>query len=190
MDISKITSDGWINFIGAIISSIMTVISILIAIFINNKQIKQQRIQLIKPYHDALKRSLPSYEGIMTQSDYLDEKDNLLGGFVSVEGRLYILEKHLNDTIETDGLLEYKIDQHKKYIKYWDKADSNIKRFINSDFYNAAISECSDEIIKCYSIFLVSFSNEHFYSGKVITTEVLRENLNRLFDAIGKEEKL
>lgn len=118
------------------IGAAITAISILIAIWMNNKQIKQQKIQSIRPYYDALKESLPSYDS-MTQADYLDEEDNLLGGFVHVEKRLPILEKRLNDGRETNGLLEYKIEYHKKYMEYWSKANLNIEEFMNSGFYNA-----------------------------------------------------
>ncbi|KZL92820.1 hypothetical protein [Clostridium magnum] len=190
MDINKISSDGWLSFIGSMIGAVATVISILIAIRMNNKQIKQQSIKSIRPYHDALKKSLPSYDSIMTQSDYLDEEDNLLGGSVTVEGRLSILEKYLNDDERTNELLEYKIERHKKYIEYWNKANSNIEEFINSGFYNAVKSACNGEVIKCYYDFVVAFHNEHFYSGPIIDTDLLRINLSRLFEAIKKAEKI
>ncbi|WP_198138397.1 hypothetical protein [Clostridium carboxidivorans] len=48
------------------IGSVATEISILITIRMNNKQIEQQKIQSIRPYHDALKKSPPSYDSIMT----------------------------------------------------------------------------------------------------------------------------
>lgn len=56
------------------------------------------------------------YDSIMTKFDYFDEEDNLLYGYVTVEGRLSASDKHLNDGKETNGLLEYKIEQHKKYM--------------------------------------------------------------------------
>lgn len=190
MNISKISSDGWISFTGSMIGAVITIISILIAIKMNNKQIKQQKIQSIRPYHDALKKSLPSYDSIMTQSDYLEEKDNLLGRFVAVEGIIHILEKRLNDGEETNGFLEYKIEQHKKYMDYWRKANSNIEEFMNSGFYNAVKSACNGEVIKCYYDFVVAFNNEHFYSGPVIDTDLLKSNLCRLFEAIKGAEKI
>lgn len=190
MNINQISSDGWISFAGSMVGAVITAISILIAIKMNHKQIKQQKIQLIKPYHDALKKSLPSYDSIMTQSDYLNEEDNLLGGFVDVEGRLSILEKRLNDVEERNGLLEYKIEQHKKYMEYWNRANSNIKEFMNSGFYNAVKSACNGEVIKCYYDFIVAFHNEHFYSGPVIDTNLLKSNLIRLFEAISDAEKI
>lgn len=190
MDINKISPDGWLSFIGSMIGAIATVISILIAIRMNNKQIKQQKIQSIRPYHDALKESLPSYDSIMTQSDYLNEEDNLLGSSVTVEGVLSILERNLNDSQEKNGLLEYKIEQHKKYMEYWSKANSNIENFINSGFYNAVKSACNGEVIKCYYDFVVAFNNEHFYSGPIIDTSLLRGNLIRLFEAIKNAEKI
>ncbi|AWI06718.1 hypothetical protein [Clostridium drakei] len=189
MWINKITADGWISFIGSIIGAIITAISIIITIRINNKQIKQQMIEKIRPYHDALKESIPSYDYIMTQSDYLDEEDNLLGGFVDVEGRLSILEKRLRDSEEPNGLLEYKIEQHKKYMEYWSKSNSKIEEFMNSGFYNAVKSACDGEVIKCYYDFFVAFHNEHFYSGPIIDTDLLRGNLSRLFEAIKNAEK-
>ncbi|GEM_PF-5006483 len=189
MNINEISPDGWLSFIGSMVGAVITVISILIAIWMNNKQIKQQKIQLIKPYHEALIKSLPSYDSIMTQSDYLNE-DNLLGGFVNVEERLYILENRLNDEGETNGLLEYKIKQHKKYMEYWSKANSNIEEFMNSGFYNAVKSACNGEVIKCYYHFVVAFHNEHFYSGPVIDTDLLRSSLSKLFEAIREVEKI
>ncbi|MBN1041469.1 hypothetical protein DVW07_05250 [Clostridium botulinum] len=189
MNINEISSDGWISFTGSMVGAVITVISILIAIRMNNKQIKQQKIQLIKPYHDALKKSLPSYDSIITQSDYLDEEDNLLGGFVNVEGRLSILEKRLNDGEERNGLLEYKIEKHKKYMEYWNRANSNIEEFMNSGFYNAVKSACNGEVIKCYYDFIVAFHNEYFYSGPIIDTDLLKTNLCRLFEVIREAEK-
>ncbi|WP_238918498.1 hypothetical protein [Clostridium sp. YIM B02555] len=63
----------------------------------------------------------------MTKFDYFDEEDNLLYGSVTVEGILSILDKHLNDGEEINGLLECKIEQHKKYMEYLSKANSNIE---------------------------------------------------------------
>lgn len=190
MGINNITADGWISFIGSMVGAIITAISIIIAIRINNKQMKQQIIQKIRPYHDALKGSLPSYDYIMTQSDYLDEEDNLLGGFLDVEGRLSILEKCFNDSEESNGLLKYKIEQHKKYMDYWSKSNSKIEEFMNSGFYNAVKSECNGEVIKCYYDFVVAFHNEHFYCGPIIDTNLLRNYLSRLFEVIKKAEKI
>lgn len=189
MWINKIIADGWISFIGSIIGAVITAISIIITIRINNKQIKQQIIEKIRPHHDALKESLPSYDYIMTQSDYLDKEDNLLGGFVDVEGRFSILEKRLNDSEEPNGLFEYKIEQHKKYMEYWIKSNINIQKFIHSGSYNAVKSACDGEVIKCYYDFVVAFHNEHFYSGPIIDTDLLRSNLSRLFEAIKTAEK-
>lgn len=190
MDISKITPDGWISFIGTVIGSVVTAISILVAIRTNNKQIKQQKIEAIRPYHDALKKSLSSYDSIMTQSDYLENEDSLLGGFASVEGRLSILESRLTDCGKENGIFEHKIEQHKKYMEYWNKANSNIEEFMNSGFYNAVKSACNPEVIECYYNFIVAFNNEHFYSGPVIGSDLLRNNLSRLFEVIRKSEKI
>ncbi len=189
MNINHISADGWISFVGSMVGAVITAISILIAIRMNNKQIKQQKIQLVKPYHDALKKSLPSYDSIMTQSDYLDEEDNLLGGFVDVEGRLSILEKRLDDGKERNGLLKYKIEKHKKYMEYWNRANLNIEKFMNSGFYNAVKSACNGEVIKCYYDFIFAFNNEYFYSGPVIDTDLLKSNLIRLFKAIEEAER-
>lgn len=189
MNFNEISPDGWLSFIGSIVGAVITVISIFIAIRMNNKQIKQQKIQSIRLYHDALKRSLPSYDSIMAQSDYLNEEDNLLDGFVDVQRKLAILEEHLNEEVDTNGLLEYKIEQQKKYIAYWNKASLNIEDFMNSGFYNAVKSACNGDVIKCYYNFVVAFHNEHFYSGPIIDTHLLRRNLSRLFEAIRVTEK-
>ena len=57
-------------------------------------------------------------------------------------------------------------------------------------FYNAVKSACNGEVIKCYYDFVVAFHNEHFYSGPIIDTDLLRSNLSRLFEAIKKAEKI
>lgn len=64
---------------------------------------------MLIPYYEALLKSLPSYDKLMTQADYLDETDNLLGGFISSEDKLHILEKRLERANDDEkGLLEYR----------------------------------------------------------------------------------
>lgn len=190
MNINGITPDGWLSFTGSMVGAVITAISVIIAIRTSSKQINLQKIQSLRTFHDALKESLPSYESIMTQSDYLDEDDSLLGGFVPIEARIDVLENRLKDGDDADGLLRYRIEQHKKYMEYWNKANSNIQNFIHSGYFNAVRSACCSEVLECYSCFLVAFSNEHFYCGPVIDSNLLRGNLYRLFESIREAEKV
>ena len=50
----KVTADGWVGFIGAIIGAVITALSILVAIQHNRKQIKQQNISMLIPYCEAM----------------------------------------------------------------------------------------------------------------------------------------
>lgn len=189
--LSEITADGWISFIGAIIGALITAISILVAICQSKKQIKQQKISMLIPYYEALLKSLPSYDKLMTQADYLDETDNLLGGFTSSEGKLHILEKRLeneNDN-EKKELLEHKVKKQKEYLKYWNEANKKIENFMGDGYYNVIKSACNGDIISSYYDFIVAFHNEHYYCGPVIDTNLLRNNLVRLTEAINRAKK-
>lgn len=187
---SKVTADGWISFIGAIIGALITAISILVAICQSKKQIKQQNIIVLIPYYEALLKSLPSYDKLMTQADYLDETDNLLGGFTSSEGKLHILEKRLENTNDDEkGLLEHKIKKQKEYLEYWNKANKRIENFMSDGYFNAIKSACNGDIISSYYDFIVAFHNEHYYCGPVIDTNLLQNNLVRLMEAINIAKK-
>ena len=127
----------------------------------------------------------------MTQADYLDETDNLLGGFTLSEGKLYILEKRLeneNDN-EKKELLEHKVKKQKEYLEYWNEANKKIENFMGDGYYNAIKSACNGDIISCYYDFIVAFHNEHYYCGPVIDTNLLRNNLVRLAEAINRAKK-
>lgn len=187
----KVTADGWVGFIGAIIGAVITALSILVAIQHNRKQIKQQNISMLIPYCEALLKSLPSYDALMTQADYLDETDNLLGGFTSSEQKLHILENKLENASnnEEKELLEYKVKKQKEYLEYWNKANKKIDNFMSDGYYNAVKSACDSEIISLYYEFIVAFRNEHFYCGPVIDTSLLRTKLVRLMEEINRAKE-
>lgn len=186
--LGEITADGWISFIGSIIGAVITAISILVAIHQSRLQINQQKIAMLVPYYESLLQSLPSYDTIMTQADYLNEDDNLLGGFTSSEDKLYILEERLKSVKDDNdrGSLEYKIKKQKEYLEYWNQANKKIEDFMNDGYYNAIKSACNGDIISCYYDFFVAFRNEHYYCGSVIDTDLLRNNLVRLMETIDK----
>lgn len=187
--INNVSADGWIGFVGNIISALITAISIIATILITRKQMKQQQRQLIQPYYDALLESLPSFDAIITQADYLNEEDGLLGGFTSSETKLYILETRYsgeNISEEEKANLEYKINKQKEYIEYWNKTNAKIENFINSGYYNAVKSACDGKVIICYYNFIAVFHNEHCAWGPVIETKMLQARLEQLVDAINK----
>ncbi|MDO4302031.1 MAG: hypothetical protein Q4D26_11665 [Clostridia bacterium] len=189
--LGEITADGWISFIGSIIGAVITAISILVAIYQSRLQINQQKITMLVPYYESLLQSLPCYDKIMTQADYLNEDDNLLGGFTSSESKLYILEERVKD-VKNDNdrsLLEYKIKKQKEYLEYWNQANKKIEDFMSDGYFNAIKSACNGDIISCYYDFVVAFHNEHYYCGPVIDTDLLRNNLVRLMEAINKAKK-
>lgn len=188
--IQDITPDGWATFIGAIIGAVITALSIVVAIKGNMKQIKQQKINAMIPYYESLLQSLPSYDTLVTQADYLDDKDGLLGGFLSAQDKLEVLKNSINQVAERErGLLEYKIEKQKEYLDYWDKANAKIESFMKDGYFNAVKSACNGEIISCYYDFVVTFHNEHYYAGPVIDTKLLQNNLVRLMKAIDKAKK-
>jgi len=188
---SKVTADGWISFIGSIIGAFITAVSILVAICQSKNQIKQQKISMLIPYYEALLQSLPSYDKLMTQADYLDKSDGLLGGFISSEEKLHSLERRLkcaNDDANK-GLLEHKIKKQKEYLEYWDKANKRIEDFMSNGYYNAIKSACNGNIISAYYDFIVAFHNEHYYCGPIIDTVFLQKKLVRLVEAIDRAKK-
>lgn len=188
MNLNSISADGWISFAGSIVGAILTTISILIALWYNRKQLKQQQYALNKPYYDALIESLPSYDIIMTQSDYLSEEDDF-GKLLSIDECLHMLEYKLKIETENPGLIELKIEHHKKYINYWNTANKKIEDFMASSYYNIVKSNCNGKVISCYYDFVVAFHNEYYYCGPIIKTELLHANLVRLFEAIQQSRK-
>lgn len=188
---SNVTADGWISFIGSLIGALVTAISVVAAILQGRRQMKQQKVDALIPYCEALVQSLPSYDKLMTQADYLDENDNLLGSFTSSEEKLHILKKSLETVGENDrGLLAHKVKMQKEYLDYWKKANEKIEKFMSDGYFNIVKSACPGNIIICYYDFVVAFHNEHFYCGPVIDTALLKTKLTRLLDAINEAKKV
>lgn len=181
----KASLDTWIQFMGTIISSIITALSIYVAA----KGLKQQNREKMQPYYDKLLESLPSYDTLKTQADYLDDKDNLLGGAASAEDKIYILEERLKKATGNDKkILEYKIRKQKEYLDYWKKAKLNIDKLVKSSDYNVVKSMCNGEIILAYYNFITQFDNEHYYYGPVIDTEMLQDSFMKIKKAIDKQK--
>lgn len=188
---SKVEPNAWIDFIGTIIGALIAAISIIVAFRQNKQQIRQQNIAALIPYYEALLESLPSYDNLMTQADYLDEKDNLLGSFTSPEGKLNILEKSLENTTDGDErkLLERKVKKQKEYLEYWNKANKKIEDFMSDGYYNAIKSACNGNIMASYYDLVNAFQNEHYYCGPVIDTDLLRKKFTLFLNAINKSKK-
>lgn len=187
----KVTPDGWMSFFGALLGAVLTLISILIAIRIGKKQLMQQKKDGKKIYYERLLGSLPSIDMLCSQADYLDEEDGLLGSFVDVNSRIKVMEDRMNESSCTATVREHykhKIKCHEEYMDYWNAANRKIEEFKEDGFFNVVKSECSGNVIVAYYDFIVAFHNEHFYSGPVVRTELLRRLLTELVEAIQKEK--
>ena len=186
----EITSDGWISFAGSLLGALLTLISILIAWKIGKKQILQQERERKKVYYDQLLSSLPSIDMLQTQADYLNDEDNLLGGFSDAESRTKIMLDRMNSSScsrEECEHYKHKIKCHEKYLTYWKAANDKIEALKEDGFFNVIKSECNGKIIAAYYDFVIAFHNEHNYCGPVISTELLRKLLVNLADEINKE---
>ncbi len=183
----SITPDGWISFAGSIIGAFFTLVSVIIVILIERKHNIQNIKNSKRIYHNRLLESLPSIDQLCSQADYLNDEDGLLGGFTSSESRVNILVNKMNDDLCTDerrAHFKYKIERHKEYLKYWEKANIKIEEFMNDGYFNVIKSECDGAVIAAYYDFIVAFHNEHNYCGPVITTDDLRNLLVKLVEEI------
>ncbi len=92
---SSITPDGWISFVGSLLGAVLTLVSILVAIFSERRRHAQKVIERRQVYYDRLLGSLPSIDKICSQADYLNDEDGLLGGFSDSEARIKIMEDRM-----------------------------------------------------------------------------------------------
>ncbi len=185
--VSRISADGWISFIGSLLGSLLTLISIIIAWKIGKNQTLQQERERKKVYYDKLLSSLPSVDMLQTQADYLDEEDGLLGSFSDAESRLEIMSKRMsssNYSLEEREHYKHKIKMHKKYLAYWETANNEIEKLKKDGLFNVIKSECNGEIIASYYEFVCAFHNEHNYCGPVIRTDYLRGLLLQLIEQL------
>ena len=190
---SKVSADGWMNFSGQIIGSVLTLCSIIVAIKAQRKQDIRKQKEKQNKYHNRLLESLPSIDILCTQSDYLNDEDSLLGGFSSAEARTEIMKKRMNSDSYTDEEREhyrYKIRCHEEYLKYWDNANKKLIEFMENGSFNVIKAECELNVILGYYDFVVAFRNEHNYSGPVITTDRLKELLIKLARTIVEANKI
>lgn len=175
------------TLVGAIVGGIIGAASTLIAMIIDRKH---QKKEAKRKYYDSLLSSLPSYDIIKAQADYLDDNDALLGGFTDAEARLKVLTDRMNQSERTDEermLYKHKIKEHKQYLEYWEAANKKIKEFMGEGYFNSVKAVCTPEVIDAYYRFVNDFHNEHDYCGPVINTEQLQNRLVSLVVMINKE---
>ena len=188
---SEITAGDWLGFFGSLLGTFVTIISIFIAIHQWKKQEEQRHYQELKPYYLRILGSLPKYEELQTQSDYLEEADDLPGGVMSPESRLSALEDKKKEAKEKGGHIDKwdeRIKRHKEYLEYWKKANEKIKAFQDSPFYEYIFLRCSPEIQKNYIQFLNGFENEHCAAFSKTNTEELQTMWRRLVDSMGGDK--
>ena len=181
----QITPDGWMNFFRSF--SLTILIITIIKTTRKKTEVKNKNI-----YYNLLLGSLPSIDVICTQSDYLDEKDGLLGSLTDAEARSEILEDRMNDQSRSDIEREnykYKVKKHKAYIDYWNSANDKIEELMTNEDFKVIENKCDGNVVTYYCDFVAAFRNEHFFGRPIIRTELLRNLLVNLAEEIRMVEK-
>ena len=183
----QVTPDGWIKFFSSLFVAILYLILIRTIIIRIPQKAERKNI-----YYNLLLSSLPSIDVICTQSDYLDEKDGLLGSLTDAEARSEILEDRMNDQSRSDIEREnykYKVKKHKAYIDYWTKANDKIEELMTNEDFKDIENKCDGNVFAYYCEFVAAFRNEHFFGRPIIRTELLRNLLMNLAEEIRMVEK-
>ena len=189
---SKVSPDGWMSFFGSLVGAFVTIISILIAVHTERKHTIREKKEKQRSFHNRLLESLPSIDTLCTQADYFDDEDGLLGRFSDAESKIRTMNKRINSesySKEEKENYKYKIKRHEEYLKYWNEANQKINDFMERGSFNVIKTECESSVIAAYYDFVIAFQNEHFYSGPIITTEILRKLMNDIVIAIEKAYK-
>lgn len=172
--------------IHSVIETLISAISIFVAIYYSRKQIKSQNRMELEPLYEKMLSTIPKENMIMTKSDIFDEGDNLIGTGISTASIIRSLESRkrlLNN--ETSKKIDMQIEGVKKYDSYWLHYSSLMTDF--EDELKLKTDLVDRRVLELYMLFAVAFHNEHCYRGPIITTDMLKNIRRRLEQAIIKQ---
>ena len=170
----------------SVIETLISAVSIFVAIYYSRKQIKTQKRMELEPLYKKMLSTIPKESMIMTKSDIFDEGDNLIGTGTSTASIIRSLEsrKRLSNN-EARNKIDMQIEAVKKYDSYWLHYSSHMTDF--EDELKLKTNLVDRRVLELYMLFAVAFHNEHCYRGPIITTDLLKNLRRRLEQAIIKQ---